>query len=242
MEAGGVRMLIDVGFSIRQLERRLGEAGVGFGDLDLILISHEHSDHIKALDCVMRQTDLPIYVSSGLIDLIRPPYPGRVQAFHPGEPMEFKGCRILPFPVPHDALDPVGFCIVDLEDGFKATIMTDIGFPSLLAKEVARGSNLLVLEANHELDMLLSSGYPWPLKQRIMGDFGHLSNEQAAELVESSLCPELQHIFLVHLSEENNRPDLAASRVRDVLEGKGFGHIGLGISLQNSVVSWRRGG
>jgi phosphoribosyl 1,2-cyclic phosphodiesterase len=224
MEAGGVRMLIDVGFSIRQLERRLGEAGVGFGDLDLILISNEHSDHIKALDCVKRQTDHPIYVSSGL------------------EPMEFKGCRILPFPVPHDALDPVGFCIVDLEDGFKATIMTDIGFPSLLAKEVARGSNLLVLEANHELDMLLSSGYPWPLKQRIMGDFGHLSNEQAAELVESSLCPELQHIFLVHLSEENNRPDLAASRVRDVLEGKGFGHIGLGISLQNSVVSWKRGG
>lgn len=234
-------MLIDVGFSIRQIERRLEKAGIGLRDLEVVLISHEHSDHMRALDGVIRQTDLPVHMSSGIIDLLHIPYPGRIRAFHPGEPIDFKGCRVLPFSVPHDALDPVGFCIIDLESGFKTTVITDIGFPSLLAKEMSRGSDLLVIEANHDIDMLLSGGYPWPLKQRIMGDFGHLSNEQAAELVEDSLSPELKHIFLAHLSEENNKPDLALSKVREVLERRGFGHIGVEISFQDSVISWEFG-
>jgi phosphoribosyl 1,2-cyclic phosphodiesterase len=229
------RILIDAGLSAREIERRLRQIERSPAALDGVLISHEHSDHIHGVGALARRYKLPVYANSatwqraqhvvGLVDDLR--------EFWTGAPFVIKDLVIDPFSLPHDADDPVAFRLTWRRRSM--AIVTDLGYPSQLVRERIRGCHLLVLEANHDDAMLKAGPYPWPLKQRIGGKSGHLSNLQSSQLLRDVLHDELEHVVLAHLSEINNHPELARLTAQEVLGARG---TGLGVASQREVSAW----
>jgi phosphoribosyl 1,2-cyclic phosphodiesterase len=229
------RILIDAGLSAREIERRLRQVGRTPEGLDGVLISHEHSDHIQGAGALARRFKIPIYANIGTwqgaqhligaIDEWRP--------FHTGVLFGVKDLLIDPFSLPHDANDPVAFRVAWRRR--LIAIVTDLGYPSQLVRERLKGCHLVVLEANHDDAMLKAGPYPWPVKQRIGGKAGHLSNLQSSELLRDVLHDELEHVVLAHLSETNNLPDLARVTAQEVL---GMRHTQLSVASQRSVSEW----
>jgi phosphoribosyl 1,2-cyclic phosphodiesterase len=221
IESSDARILIDAGLSAREIERRLRQIGRSPAALDGVLISHEHSDHIQGVGALARRYKLPVYTNPatwlrgqhivGTVDDRR--------EFLTGMPFVLKDLVIDPFSLPHDADDPVAFRICWRRRTM--AIVTDLGYASQLVRERIRGCHLLVLEANHDDAMLKAGPYPWPLKQRIGGKSGHLSNLQASQLLQHVLHDELEHVVLAHLSEINNHPDLARLTAQDILGSRG---------------------
>lgn len=203
IECGGTKILVDAGISLRQLGLRLAKLGVGISDIDAVVVTHEHSDHTTALP----MTGLPTYIASATVHLWKDKVRS-IMEFESDSPFQIKDFLVTPFSVPHDALDPVGFTI-ESGDGLKIGLVTDIGSVTTLVRERLRGSNALVIEFNHDSDILLYSHYPWDLKQRIKGRLGHLSNNQGAELLSELVHHGLKHVVLAHLSQVNNRPEVA---------------------------------
>jgi phosphoribosyl 1,2-cyclic phosphodiesterase len=228
-------LLIDAGLSAREIERRLRQIERSPAALDGVLISHEHSDHIHGVGALARRYKLPVYMNAatwqraqhvvGLVDDRR--------EFLTGAPFEIKDVVIDPFSLPHDADDPVAFRLTWRRRSM--AIITDLGYPSQLVRERIRGCQLLVLEANHDEAMLKAGPYPWPLKQRIGGKAGHLSNAQSSLLLQDVLHDELEHVVLAHLSEINNHPELARLTVQEVL---GSRCTRLCIASQRDVSEW----
>ncbi len=215
IESQDTRVLVDAGISLRQITIRLKKLGVELSDLDAVIVTHEHSDHTAAIPRI----DVPVHVASATVHLWQNKV-NRLWEFDSDSPFTIKDLLITPFSVPHDALDPVGFT-VESQKSEKVGVVTDIGSVTQLVKERLRGSNVLVMEFNHDSDILLYSHYPWDLKQRIKGRLGHLSNLQASELLDELIDCKLRHVVLAHLSQVNNRPEVAFNSASNVVKRRG---------------------
>jgi phosphoribosyl 1,2-cyclic phosphodiesterase len=183
----------------------MAEIGVDPATLSAIIVTHEHSDHIHGVGTLSRRYKLPVYANASTMEHISKPRAKEV--FETGVDFSIGDIRITPFSIVHDASDPVGFAIV--AEGFKLVLCTDLGRVTTLVEQHARGANAILLESNHDQEMLQSCSYTWELKQRIASTHGHLCNEAAGQLLEEIMHPELFHIVLGHLSENSNTPALA---------------------------------
>lgn len=207
VQAGKTKLLVDAGLSAREITLRLESIGVAASDLDGILISHEHGDHIRGAGTLARRFKLPVLISYPASKQTHDHFrSARLLEFETGCSFEFKDILIDPFPITHDSADPVGFVIDSL--GGRIGIATDLGIATRLVREKLKRSKVLVLESNHDEEMLLNGPYPWHLKQRIRSRHGHLSNTESVELLAEIAHPELEAVFLAHLSEVNNDPEI----------------------------------
>ncbi len=227
----GIRsILVDAGLSGREIERRMGERSLAPDHLQAIVVSHEHADHIRGVGVLARRFNLPVFMSSetanaALSAMGKIP---RLCPFQPGIPFDIPPFRIHPFNVSHDAVDPVGFTIS--MNGSQIGIATDLGVATGLVKQYLKACHLLVIEANHDVEMLHNGPYPWPLKQRIKSRNGHLSNEDAEALLREIMHPGLKHVVLGHLSETNNTSSQALKTVKQAI---GEGGIAISVARQD---------
>jgi phosphoribosyl 1,2-cyclic phosphodiesterase len=213
---GVTRILIDAGLSGVEIERRLNSRGLSAQDLDALVVSHEHSDHIQGVGVLSRKYRLPVYINEKT-RLAAPQLGklGEARHFTCGTPFTIDEIRIHPFAISHDAADPAGFTLS--RGGAKIGIATDLGIATAMVREHLKGCALLVLEANHDPTMLSQGPYPWPLKQRIRGRTGHLANEDTRDLLHELQHDGLRHVVLAHLSDTNNTPEKAFAAVHPAL-------------------------
>lgn len=233
IECGDSRILIDAGLSAREIERRLAALDVAAEDLNAILVTHEHNDHTGAVGPLARRHRLPVHIHPRTLAAARL---GRIDAIHEfdtGEPFALRDFQITPFPVTHDAAETVGF-ILDTPSG-RVGVATDLGLATRLVSDSLRDCRVLVLESNHDESMLRDGPYPWPLKQRIAGRHGHLSNHASAELLDNLLWEGAEAVFLAHLSETNNDPKLAEKAARAVIDQQNFCAPQLIVGCQQAV-------
>jgi phosphoribosyl 1,2-cyclic phosphodiesterase len=202
------RLLVDAGLSKRVTLKRLAAAGLSPRGLTAILVSHEHADHANYLSALAQEFNVPVYLSSGTAEGVsNGPSLAKKEIFHPGRAFRIGDIEVAPFLVPHDAREPVGFRFE--ANGIKLALAVDLGFLTNLVKEQLRGCDCVVLEANHDLEMLRQGPYPWFIKQRVMGRLGHLSNDAIAEFLEFDFDGASRTLILAHLSENNNSPEVA---------------------------------
>ena len=212
---GGTHLLVDCGISCLRIKKALAALGLSAADLSGILITHEHSDHICGLETLFKQFHIPVYCSAGtarqlayriafLEEVLHP--------FAPGDRFVLGEISVSAFATSHDAADSVGYTFT--ADGRKAAIVTDLGVVTSVVEQAIQGSHLMVVESNHDPDWVRDGPYPFYLKQRVLGQQGHLSNADCA-----ALCKRIgaQKVILAHLSAENNSPSLALRTVREAL-------------------------
>ena len=215
-------LLIDAGITLLQIRTRLQALGWDPGQVKAVAITHEHSDHIQAIPVLLRRTDwcfLATAETRAAIEAIKGVEipPARWLPLRAGHARDWEGWRILPFSTPHDAVDSVAYRLET--GGFGAGLVTDLGQPTALVEDHCQDLDLLVLESNHDVQMLREGDYPPLLKARILSRVGHLSNEASAELLGRCLSPRLRAVVLAHLSEQNNDPGLARFAAGEVLRG-----------------------
>ena len=217
VRSAGASILIDAGFSRRQLVQRLAEVGWAPEKLNAIVISHEHVDHICGLRVFCKHFATPVYSTEETLqsDCFRELGLKKIETIRAGERFSIGDLTIDPFSIPHDAADPLGFVV--RSNGLALGYVTDLGYVPELTLHHLRGCNLLVMETNHDPDMLVYGPYPWPVKQRILSRTGHLSNEVAARLLAEIVSPELQAVTLAHLSQQNNTAELALAACEEAL-------------------------
>jgi phosphoribosyl 1,2-cyclic phosphodiesterase len=217
VSSGTTSILIDAGLSGIEIERRLKSRGLSPENLDAILVSHEHHDHIQGVGVLSRRFDLPVYMNprtqNAAVSHLGNVY--EVKNFECGSKFTVKDLAIHPFAISHDAEDPSGFTIH--QDGIKIGIATDLGIATSMVKEHLKDSTLLVLEANHDEKMLINGPYPWPIKQRIKSRIGHLSNSASKDLLNEIQHDRLKYVMLAHLSETNNTPQKAVNEIGQAL-------------------------
>ena len=213
------KLLVEAGLSGRKIAEALSSIGESLSEISAVLVSHEHIDHVRGAGVLARRYNLPIFASTGTWEAMEQmigPVPERnKKVFSTYVPFEIGDITITPFPIPHDANEPVGYSFSSA--GKKATIATDIGHISMDLLRNFEDSDLLLLESNHDIEMLRMGPYPWPLKQRIAGKQGHLSNDAAGEVIAYMAERGTRKFLLGHLSKENNFPELAYQTVRSVL-------------------------
>lgn len=237
---GNTKILVDSGVSAKKIAQALISIGENASDLTAILVSHEHTDHIKGLGALCRKFDIPVYANKATWDHIDQ-YIGVTDQknrmmFFTNTGFDLGAISINPFPIPHDASDPVGFSFISGNE--KITVATDIGHVSQELLGNIEKSTLLLIEANHDIDMLRVGRYPWWLKNRISGDAGHLSNDAAAGIVSYMAAKGTKKFILGHLSKENNFPELAWQTVSNALSAVGIiagDDIILEIALRNTA-------
>jgi len=228
-------MLVDAGFSARELERRLIRCGIDPSSLTAIVITHEHSDHIKGLNLFSRKYRLNLFSSEKVLECSSI-MKKRLSSFHSiqsGIPFDIGEIEVRPFMLPHDAEDTFGFSI--RANGAHIAYATDLGFASRLVVEEMKGADAIILEANHDIGMLLDGPYPWFLKERLMSRHGHLSNKGMRELVEEISCGSTRFLVLAHLSEVNNRPDRALHEAKLGAKKAGSKHLKIVVSSQKEI-------
>jgi phosphoribosyl 1,2-cyclic phosphodiesterase len=234
VECGESRVLVDAGLSARELNRRLGTIGVEGDSLDAVLVTHEHADHCRGLGPLSRRHRLDVFAQHQSREAMNGV--GRLdncRLFDSGDTLQVRDMRIETVPLTHDAVATVGF-VIETGEG-RIGIVTDLGIATRLVMERFRGCRVLVLESNHDEDMLWQGPYPWHLKQRIRGNHGHLSNRAAAQLLSDLLWDGLEGVFLAHLSETNNLPQLAEGHARAVLQNQNLCRPQLVIGTQSQA-------
>jgi len=234
LESSETRLLVDAGLSGRQIRHRLLTIGRAPENLSGILITHEHSDHIQGLVGLAAKLQIPIYCNRLTRDAIERQLQLKLdfRLFATGASFEVGDLAVDTFSIPHDAYDPVGFLIQT--PGGNIGFLTDLGHATKLVVQRLRSANILLLEANYDLQMLHDDlRRPWSVKQRIVSRHGHLSNGAAAELTEQLVSAELRHLYLGHLSSDCNRPDLARQAVGQTLEKCGATHVRLEVASQS---------
>ena len=234
LETAEVRLLIDAGLTGRQIRQRMATVARAPETLHGILITHEHSDHISGLAGLAARLDLPIYCNRLTKEAIEAQLHIQINAriFTTGGSFEIGDVTVDTFSVPHDACDPVGFLLRTAAGNIG--FLTDLGHATKLVVERVRAANVLLLEANHDVQMLQNDPRrPWSLKQRILSRHGHLSNDAAADVAEQILSPGLRRLYLGHLSRDCNRPELARKAVAGRLERLGGTHVGVECTAQH---------
>ena len=233
VETDQSKILVDAGLSGRELTRRLEIIGSNPENLDAILITHEHSDHMKGAGPLARRLDIPVYLNAStmkrgirILGNISRPIP-----VHTGQMLTIRDICVETFTKCHDAVDPMGLVISS--NGVKLGLATDLGRSTRLIEDRLKDCNALILEFNHDSRMLEEGPYPWELKQRVKGADGHLSNKQASELLETVSNDRLQIVILAHLSEANNLPEIAYKEAESVLKRCGLNHTRILIGRQD---------
>jgi phosphoribosyl 1,2-cyclic phosphodiesterase len=237
--AGDVGVLIDAGLSARQIQLRLESIGVDPTQIKAICISHEHADHVAGVKVLHKRFNIPLYANAGTVEALRrqPAHellPWRI--FTTGSDFAIGDISIHPFSVPHDAMEPVGFILRhgDAQIG----IATDLGMTTTLIRQRLRGCHALVIESNHDEELLQASVRPWSLKQRILGRQGHLSNTMAARAVIESADGCLARVYLAHLSSDCNCDKLARKTVEELLRAENLGHVEVRVTYPDAVSEW----
>ncbi len=227
------KILIDAGISAKALSFRLQEIGVKIEEIDAILVTHEHVDHVRGLSTLWNQYEIPIFINSETAKAILPGFSKvpKMKIFSTGETFEFGGIAIHPFSVQHDAIDPVAFTFQ--WDEWKVGVCTDLGFASTLVLHALGGCDYLCIEANHQPSMVHACSRPMVYKQRVLSRQGHLSNEACAEVVAAVGHAGLKHVYLAHLSSECNAPDLALAIVSKALSQ--CSEAGISIAYQDRI-------
>jgi phosphoribosyl 1,2-cyclic phosphodiesterase len=230
------RILVDAGLSGRETFKRLrvlgertpGECVGGHEqDISAILITHEHSDHVAGLQRLAKKLNVPVFLTASthhawsravrdaegaIPELPKPEHFSAGRGFRVGD------IEVMPFTIPHDAIDPVGFTF--RAEGVKIGFATDLGYMPVSVRDHLRGCSVLVIESNHDVEMLRSGSYPWSVKQRVMSRVGHLSNEALAEFFSSDYDGGAEYVILAHLSEQNNHPEIARAAAEQALGGR----------------------
>jgi phosphoribosyl 1,2-cyclic phosphodiesterase len=210
------RVLLDCGFSAREVERRLARLGSGVEGLDAILVTHEHSDHIGSALTLARKWSIPLYMSWGTARAVGADEADvDLHVLWGDEAVTIGDLSVLPYTVPHDAREPLQYVLSD--GAGRLGVLTDVGTSTPHISTVLNGCDALVLECNHDVRMLAQSRYPQSLKARIGGNHGHLNNEAAAEILASLDRSRLRHLIAAHLSQQNNSPELARAAMAGVL-------------------------
>lgn len=234
VEASGTRLLIDAGLSAREICSRLAQLEVEGDDLDAILVSHDHGDHCRGLGPMARRCQLPIYSHADTIAAL--PRLGRIETletFDSGRTFAVRDLEVETVPFTHDAANTVGFVVRSPEGA--VGIATDLGIATRLVRDRLQGCRVLIVETNHDEELLRDGPYPWHLKQRIRSNHGHLSNTAGAELL-SALCWEgLEAVFLAHLSETNNTRQHALDAIERVLKTQNLCQPQLIVGQQDAV-------
>ena len=236
VEVGTTRVLVDCGFPVKETVVRLARLGLAPEDLAAVLVTHEHNDHFGGVAAFAARYSIPVWLTFGTMECVGDrlePVP-RVMGFDSDDVFAIGDVEVRPFTVPHDAREPVQFV---LSDGAKRLgVLTDVGMSTRHVEASLSGSHALVLECNHDESMLASGSYPYPLKQRIGGRYGHLCNDAAAALLRAIDTSKLVHVLAAHLSRENNTPALARTALAGAL---GCGSDWVGIADQDAGFGWR---
>lgn len=219
-----IRLLVDVGLTTKRIEALIREVGEDPAQLNGILITHEHVDHIRGLSVLARRYQLPIYCNQAtwkaICKSVKDLDEHHVNIFETGERHQLGDLHVESFGISHDAAEPMGFTFA--HKGKKISYVTDLGYVSERIKESIFNSDVLIMEANHDVEMLRMGRYPWSLKRRILGDSGHLSNEACADALLDVIGKATRQVYLAHLSKENNMIDLANMTVRQILGEAGI--------------------
>lgn len=211
-----LRLLVDCGLGLKQLSVRLAGAGLAEDDIDAIFITHEHSDHIGCARQFARRHRVPVWMSRGTYEGIgSPDFDGLLHTARDAEAIDLGNLQIMPFTVPHDAREPLQLTCTD--GATKLGILTDLGHATAHLLMHLERCNALLLECNHDSDLLAQSSYPPFLKRRVGGKYGHLSNSAAGAIAQSMAHGGLKHLVTAHLSEQNNRPELARQAMFEAL-------------------------
>lgn len=224
IETEQTKLLVDVGLSGKQIDRLFQQIDADPSELDGILVTHEHSDHIKGLGILARKYNLPIYANDKTWKAMEKGI-GKVeldQKFHfeANKVQTFGNIDVESFSVSHDAVDPMFFTFH--HDNKKVALVTDLGYVSERIKKTIEGANAFIFEANHDISMLQMGKYPWSVKRRILGDYGHVSNEDSGLALSDVITNETKRVYLAHLSKDNNMKELARMSVDQVLQERGI--------------------
>jgi phosphoribosyl 1,2-cyclic phosphodiesterase len=224
VEAGEVRLLVDAGFSGKDLARRMAAVDVAPESVTALLITHDHGDHTRGMGVIARRFGTPLHLTPSTRGACASLLNGRetVLEYDSAASLRFGPLRVDPFLTLHDAVDPVAVTVTDTRTGSKLGVATDLGRPTTSVRTALAGCHLLILEANHDDQRLWNGPYPWSVKQRIASSHGHLSNRAAADLARELHHPGLAGIVLAHLSDSCNEPSLAQDTVDAALSAQGF--------------------
>ena len=227
---GKTAVLVDAGLSGVEIERRMRSRNLSPESLQAIVVSHEHDDHIRGVGVLARRYNLPVYITPKTHAAAKPRIRNIPKAvfFDCGTPFTIQTLTVHPFSISHDAADPAGFTFQIHRQ--KIGIATDLGVVTAMVRHHLKSCDMLILEANHDPDMLFNGPYPWHLKQRVNGRTGHLSNQDSRLLLEEIQHDRLQHVILAHLSETNNTPEKALAEIRPAIH---FQHTRLTVSSQD---------
>ena len=234
-QAGRVfRALVDCGLNMRQLEKHLARESLSASMLDAVFVTHEHSDHVGCCFDIGRKWQVPVWTSRGTYEGAgSPDVNGALRIIRDGETFEWGSMQVNPFTVPHDAREPLQLSISQGEQ--KLTLLTDLGHVTDHVLSSIDGSHAIVIESNHDPELLLQSKYPAFLKRRISGKHGHLPNNVAGQILSEIYHPGLQHVVAAHLSRQNNQPELARSTLADAL---GWHTSRVHVATQEAGCSW----
>lgn len=236
VEAGHTRLLLDCGFGISESAARLARLGLAPHDLDAIVVTHEHDDHVGGVARLARKYELPVYLTHGTLTAIDGERAALAEIVIIDSHTLFAvgDIEVRPYPVPHDAREPAQFVFGD--GSASLGVLTDAGASTPHIAAMLSGLDALVLECNHDSDMLANGSYPASLKRRIASRFGHLANEAAAQLLAMLDCSRLQHLIAAHLSQQNNTPELARAALADALNCT---PEWVGVATQDEGFGWR---
>ena len=234
IETGGTLVLLDCGFTITQVEQRMARLGKRPTELSAIVVTHEHADHIKGVGPLARRYNIPVWLTPGTARHGRLGQLPQLRYFNSHEKFAIHDLELSPYPVPHDAQEPAQFVFGDGQR--RLGILTDVGCWTLHIEQQLSRCDALLVECNHDADMLFQGSYPASLKQRVGGRHGHLSNAQAAELLGRLDNTKLQHLVAAHLSQENNQPHLAQRALAEVF---GCESDWIAVADQEQGLAWR---
>ncbi|MGI9104393.1 MAG: MBL fold metallo-hydrolase [Terriglobales bacterium] len=222
------RILVDAGLSCREILRRIAASGEDALKLSAVIVSHEHSDHVSGIYVLARRLNVPVYMTAATYYAWQKyardsktgvkPELAKLEKFSAGHSFMIGDVTVSPFTIPHDAADPVGFTF--RAEGVKIGVVTDLGYMPASVRDQLRGCDGLVIESNHDVEMLRGGPYPWQVKQRVMSRVGHLSNDALAEFFSGDYDGNAAFVVLAHLSEQNNHPDLARRAAEHALAGR----------------------